>query len=105
MRQEKEETEPCVECDRLVYWNESIQDYVHADKPEIGCGLHRGVMKIAEPYEAVKCEDCDCWIYIGKDKKDLRAVEHMEKNHKEILEQHEIGRPYMFYNSVSVEAI
>tara|TARA_Y100000361_G_scaffold66446_1_gene58397 strand:+ start:249 stop:431 length:183 start_codon:yes stop_codon:yes gene_type:complete len=37
-----EETEPCIECNRPVYWNEKKKDYVHADKPEIGCGLHAG---------------------------------------------------------------
>jgi len=39
-RKKGQETEPCIECERLVYWDESIQDYVHADKPEIGCGLY-----------------------------------------------------------------
>lgn len=38
-----EETEPCIECDRPVVWNESMQNYTHAYQPEIGCGLHAGI--------------------------------------------------------------
>ena len=38
-----EEIEPCIECDRPVYWDENIKNYVHADSPEVGCGLHAGI--------------------------------------------------------------
>jgi len=43
-QEQLDEIEFCCECgDRLVFWSETLQSWIHWEEEEIGCGLHAGI--------------------------------------------------------------